>query len=323
MSELKFKFNPESLSYEIIKRGIKYYFSQIFSVVALSVVFGIILFFVFLNIFESPREIKLARENAKLIAQYEIMSKKLDQVQIVLDDIQLRDENIYRIVYQADSIPNAIRKAGFGGVNRYSYLENMDNATLVINTAKKLDIITKQLYVQSKSFDEITSLALRHEEMLTSIPAIQPISNKDLSRTAGAFGWRIHPIYKIPKFHEGMDFPAPTGTDVYATGDGVISEIRESMGGYGKNIVVNHGFGYETRYAHLHSFKVVEGQKVKRGDVIGTVGSTGLSTSPHLHYEVIKKGEKVNPINFYYQDLTPEQYENMVQRTLNNNQTFD
>jgi hypothetical protein len=323
MSELKFRFNPENLSYEIVKKGIKYYFSQIFSVIALSVVLGIIFFLLFLNVVESPREAKLARENSRLISQYEIMSKKLDQVQIVLDDIQQRDENVYRIVYQADSIPDAIRKAGFGGVNRYSYLEDMNNATLVINTAKKLDIITKQLYIQSKSFDEIIELALRHEDMLISIPSIQPISNKDLSKVPGAFGWRIHPIYKDKRFHEGMDFGAPPGTDVYATGDGIVREVKESYGGYGRQVVITHGFGYETRYAHLLSFNVREGQRVKRGDIIGGVGSTGLSTSPHLHYEVIKKDIKINQINKFYKDITAEQYEKMVHITSNSNQTFD
>jgi len=323
MSDLKLKYNPETLSFDLIKRGLKYYLSRIFSVTGLGAIIGVFFFFVYMNAFESPKETRMARENARLIAQYEILSKKLDQVQIVLDDIQLRDENVYRVIYQADSIPNSIRKAGFGGVNRYSYLEDMNDAELVIKTSKKLDVITKQLYVQSTSFDEIISLAKRNEEMIRSVPAIQPISNKDLVRTASPFGTRIDPIYKIPRPHNGMDFTAPTGTDIYATGDGVVEKVATAVWGFGKHIVINHGFGYHTLYAHLSSFKVTEGQKVKRGDIIGAVGSTGKSTAPHLHYEVHVKGRPVNPINYFFQDLNDEQYERMIHISSNSNQTFD
>ena len=323
MSKLKLKYNPETLSFDVITKGIKYYLSRIFSLTGFGAIMGIVFFFVYANMFESPNETKISRENARLLAQYEIMAKKLDQVQLVLDDIQLRDENIYRIIYQADSIPNSIRKAGFGGVNRYNYLEDMDNANLVINTAKKLDMITKQLYVQSTSFDEIISLAQRHEELIHSIPAIMPISNNDLTKTASKFGWRIDPFTGAQKLHTGMDFSANVGADVFVTGDGVVEKVSWTNGGYGNLIIVNHGFGYSTYYAHLNSFNVNEGQKVKRGDVIGTVGNTGRSKGPHLHYEVRIKGVPVNPVNFYFQDLDDEQYEKIIQISSNSNQTFD
>ena len=323
MAKIKFKYNPETLSYDKIETGIKYFLSRFFSITLYGALMGIGFFLIYVYWIDSPRETKLERENARLIAQYEIMAKKLDQAQIVLEDIQQRDENVYRVIYQADSIPNSVRKAGFGGINRYSHLENMDNAELVINTAKKLDIIMKQLSVQSNSFDEIIDLAKRNEEMIRSVPAIMPVSNKDLTRTASGFGMRIDPHYKIPKFHEGDDFTAPVGTDIYATGDGVVEKVSTAIGGYGKHVIINHGFGYKTLYAHMNEFNVKQGQKVKRGDVIGVVGNTGKSTGPHLHYEVRIKNQPVNPAHYYFQDLSNDQYEEMIHISTNSNQTFD
>lgn len=273
---------------------------------------------------DSPKEKRLKRENQQLISQYEFMNQKVDQIEVVLNDLQMRDENIYRVIFEADSIPASIRKAGFGGVNRYEHLYGMSNEKLVVNTAKKLDVVMKQLYVQSKSFDEIIELAQRKDEMLKCIPAIMPISNRDLTRTASGWGWRIHPVYKIKKFHTGMDFSAPTGTDIYATGDGVVKAVTTSFSGYGKHIIIDHGFGYESLYAHMSEFKVKVGQKVKRGDIIGLVGNTGTSTAPHIHYEVHLKKERVNPQLYYFQeDLTAEEYDRMIEISTNSNQTFD
>lgn len=323
MSKVKYKYNPETLTYEPIATGTRFILRRIFTYSMFSAVLGVFYFLGYSYFFDSPQEKKLNRENSRLQAQYEIMDKKLQQIQIVLDDIQQRDENIYRVIYQADSIPNSIRRAGFGGINRYKHLENLENADLVVNTSEKLDVIMKQLYVQSKSFDEVIDLTLRKEEMLRCTPAIQPISNKDLRRTASGYGWRIDPIYKVKRFHEGMDFSAPTGTEIYSTGDGVVKRAIRSHGGYGNHLEIDHGFGYSTVYAHMDDFNVKIGQKVKRGDVIGMVGNTGKSTAPHLHYEVRVKGRPVNPAHYYFQDLTPEQYEKMIQISSNSNQTFD
>jgi len=323
MSKVKYRYNPETLSYDRIETGFKYYLSKIFTYSLFSAVLGFGYFFIYVYLIDSPREIKLERENARLLSHYEVMASKLDQIQKVLDDIQMRDENVYRVIFNADSIPNAVRQAGFGGVNRYKYLEDMDNAELVINTAKKLDKVMKRLYVQSKSFDEIIDLTKRKEEMLRCIPAIQPISNKDLRRTASGFGWRTDPIYKTQRFHEGLDFSAPEGTEIYATGDGVVTMMKTSTIGYGKHLRIDHGFGYVTVYAHLSKFNVRQGQKVKRGDVIGYVGNTGKSTGPHLHYEVRIKNKPVNPTNYFFQDLTTEQYEEMIHISSNSNRTFD
>lgn len=323
-SKVHYKYNPDSLSYTAVKHGIKYYISRGLVHISFGVVLGVALFFAFVYILDSPEEKKLKREKQELLAQYDLMNRKLEQIEIVLDDIQQRDENIYRVIYEADSIPTSVRKAGFGGVNRYEELEGMTNSEMVIATAKRLDVASKQLYVQSLSFDEIVELLKRDKELISCMPAIMPINNKDLRRTASGWGWRIHPIYKIKKFHEGMDFSAPIGTEIYATGDGVVSEVKTSFSGYGKHVKIDHGFGYQTLYAHMSSFNVRKGQKIKRGDIIGYVGSTGTSTAPHLHYEVVKKGRKVNPQLYYFQeDLTAEEYERMINISTNTNKTFD
>lgn len=324
MSKIRYKYNPDSLCYVKVEKGMKYYLSRFSIHILFSAVLGVAFFIGYTYILDSPREKRFKRENQQLLTQYELMNKKLDQIELVLNDLQMRDENIYRVIFEADSIPNSIRKAGFGGVNRYEHLEGMANEDLVVNTAKRLDVAMKQLYVQSKSFDEIIGLAKRKDELLRCIPAIMPISNRDLTRTASGWGWRIHPIYKIKKFHEGMDFSAPTGTDIYATGDGVVSEVVTANSGYGRHIVIDHGFGYKSLYAHMSAFKVKPGQKVKRGDVIGLVGNTGTSTAPHLHYEVHLKNKRVNPQFYYFQeDLTAEEYDRMIQISANSNQTFD
>lgn len=323
MERVKFRYNPETLSYDRINTDARYYTKKTLKYLLFGSSLGLIFFFLFSQLFDSPKEKRLRRENNRLITQIEIMNKNVDQLTEVLDDIQLRDENIYRVIYQTDSIPTSIRKAGFGGVNRYAGLENLDNADLVISTAKKIDIAMKQAYIQSKSFDEIIALAKRREEMIKCTPAIMPISNKDLKRTASGWGYRIHPIYKTPKFHYGMDFAAPIGTEIYSTADGKIHKVLRRKTGYGKHVEIDHGFGFHTLYAHMSKIIVKPGQKVKRGDIIGYVGSTGTSTGPHVHYEVKVKNKRVNPSLYYFNDLTAEEYENIIHISSNSNQTFD
>ena len=323
MSKVKFRYNPETLSYDKIETGFKYHASRVLFYTLFGAVLGGFFFVLFYIFIPSPEEKKVVRENKRILAQIDKMSKDLDLFSEVLDDIARRDENIYRVIFRADSIPNSIRKAGFGGVNKYESLEDLENADLVISTAKKLDIVMKQAYVQSKSFDEVEELVRDHEKLIKCTPAIMPISNKDLKRTASGWGYRIHPIYKTRKFHSGMDFSAPIGTDIYATGDGKISKITRERTGYGNRIEIDHGFGYKTLYAHLDGFNVRKGQKVKRGDVIGFVGNSGTSTAPHLHYEVHVKNKKVNPSHYYFNDLTADEYEEMIEISSNSNQTFD
>jgi len=284
---------------------------------------ALIMIIVFFQFFDSPKEKRLNREIDILTSQYEIVEDKLNQVELVLDDVQNRDDNIYRVIFEAEPIPKSIRKAGYGGINRYQDLKGYSNSELIINTNKKVDQISKQLYIQSKSYDEIIELAKNKADMLASLPAIQPVSNKNLSRMASGYGWRIHPIYKTRKLHAGMDFSAKSGTPIYATGDGKISKLRKSRRGYGNHVIIDHGYGYKTLYAHMQKYIVHKGQKVKRGEVIGYVGNTGTSVGPHLHYEVIKDGKKINPVNFYYNDLTPDEYEKMLEISSQNNQSFD
>ena len=322
MAKHLFYFDKETLSYRKITRGFSYFFKRILGVLFSSLIIGAGLTFAFLMVVDSPKEKQLKRENEQYKMQLKLVQDKLTMISDELDELQQRDEKIYRIIFEADPIPMSVRKGGFGGSNKYKHLEDLSDAELVIGTNKKLDGIAKQLYIQSKSYDEIVSLVSKHEDMLASLPSIQPISNKDLTRTASGWGYRIDPIYKIRKFHYGLDFTSPTGTDVYATGNGRVSLLKFSPT-YGNYIIIDHGYGYQTVYAHLSKYNVRYGQKVNRGDVIAFVGNTGKSTGSHLHYEVHKNGVQVNPINFLFDDLSPEQYEKMIEISSNSGQTLD
>ncbi len=323
MPKAKYYFNTNSLKYEkvVIPWGKR--ILRALGFLATAVVFSVIIVAIAYAYIDSPKEKQLKREISQLTLQYEILQQRFDQAGLVLQDLQHRDDNIYRVIFEAEPIPTSIREAGYGGIDKYKALEGTDNADLIIETTRKLDKLTKQMYVQSKSFDEIVDLAKDKSHMLASIPAIQPISNKDLTRIASGFGYRIHPIYKTTKMHEGIDFTAPTGTDIYVTGNGVVKSVDYDSRGYGNHVIVSHGFGYETLYGHMSKINVRPGQKLNRGDIIGIVGSTGASTAPHLHYEVIKQGTKINPINFFYNDLSPEEFEKMIVISSQSNQSFD
>ncbi len=323
MPKHKYKFNHETLNFIKVKASLKQKLFKGFTYLMATVVITIVYYSIYTSFFDTPKERGLKRERQELLLQFELLNSKYDQVEAVLKDIQQRDENIYRTIFEAEPLPFTIRNGGIGGADRYSQLEDLTNSEIVIEATKKLDKITKEIYIQTKSFDEIIDLAKNKEEMVKSIPAIQPISNKDLTRVASPFGVRIHPYYKVLKMHTGMDFTAPTGTEVYATGDGVIVDIDRSKRGYGNTIIIDHGFGYKTLYAHLSEIIVGVGRKVKRGEVIGLVGNTGMSLAPHLHYEVRKQDEPINPINFYFNDLTPEQYERIIILAANSGQSLD
>tara|TARA_B100000614_G_scaffold261770_1_gene292486 strand:+ start:2325 stop:3293 length:969 start_codon:yes stop_codon:yes gene_type:complete len=322
MAKVKYYYDTKTLSYKRIRLSTKNKLKRLFLFLIASGFFGFLLVILFFQFFDSPKEKMLNREIKYLTSQFEIVQDKVLQVESVLDDIQERDDNIYRTIFEAEPIAKSIRKAGFGGINRYENLKGYKNSELLVETNKKLDQITKQLYIQSKSFDEIIDLAKNKSDMLASIPGIQPVE-KDKSRMASGFGYRIHPIYKIRKLHAGMDFSAKTGTPIYSTGNGVVKKTKRSRRGYGNYIEIDHGYGYVTLYAHMQKFIVKRGQKVKRGEIIGYVGNTGTSVAPHLHYEVHKDGRKINPVNFYYNDLNPEEYEKMLEISSRSNQSFD
>jgi murein DD-endopeptidase MepM/ murein hydrolase activator NlpD len=323
MPSTKYKFNPESLSFDRIRLGIRALLMRFLAYFIGSVIIALIYWGIFASFFDSPKEKALKREVEQMTIQYDLIHREMANVESVLEDLQKTDDNLYRTIFEAEPIPATLREGGIGGVNRYEALEGYKNSNLVIETANRLDKIRKKVYIQSKSFDDLIKLAKNKEEMLKSVPAIIPISNKDLTRTASGFGWRIHPIYKISKFHFGMDFTAPFGTDVYATGNGTVVAILSAQRGLGKHIIIDHGFGYTSIYAHLSNFNVRVGQKVQRGDIIGFVGSTGTSVANHLHYEIKLNGVNVDPVNYYFEDLTAAEYEKMIEIASKTGQSFD
>jgi hypothetical protein len=323
MPPTKYKFNPDSLSFDKIRLGIRTLMLRLLAYFIGSLIFALIYWIIFASFFDSPKEKALKREVEQMTIQYDLIHREMANVETVLDDLQKTDDNLYRTIFDAEPIPSTLREGGIGGVNRYEALEGYNNSNLVIETANRLDKIRKKVYIQSKSFDDLIKLAENKEEMLKSIPAIIPISNKDLTRTASGYGWRIHPYYRISKFHYGMDFTAPLGTDVYATGNGTVVEILASQRGLGKHVTIDHGFGYTSIYAHLSNFNVRVGQKVQRGDIIGFVGSSGMSVANHLHYEIKLNGVNVDPVNYYFEDLNSAEYERIVEIASKTGQSLD
>ena len=323
MSKQKYKYNPNTLSYEKIEIGLWKRVLRILLWIAPSIVFGLVLAFVVTRRIDSPREKELKSELVESTKELKRLQSDMNLVNDVLDVIQSRDEDLYRAALYADKFPDELRMMGVGGSDRYDYLAKLTNADLLIKTSQQMDKLERRLSAQSMSFIELLKLAKEKEKLLGCIPAIQPVRNIDLKKKISGFGFRIDPVYKTIQKHMGMDFTADSGSDVYATGDGVVEEIERKKWGYGNSIIINHGYGYKTRYAHLSSFKVKKGQKIKRGDLIGLVGSTGKSTGPHLHYEVEVNGEKVNPIGYYHSDLSPDQFEQLLEMSENSFQSMD
>ena len=272
--------------------------------------------------FPSPKERQLISEKQSLEAQYELLSKRCESMQLVLADLQQRDDNLYRVILGAEPIPMSSRKGIAVNAAYYDNISRLANTQLAADLTRKVDLLEKQTYVQAKSYEEIVDLAKTREIRMECIPAIQPVLNKDLTRVASGYGVRIDPVYHVRKFHAGMDFTAPTGTEVFATGNGKVKFVGWKQG-YGNTVIVDHGFGYETLYAHLFKALVKVGQKVKRSDIIALVGSTGKSTGPHLHYEVHFQGHHVDPRNYYFYDLDPEEYDRMVQLSNNYGDMLD
>jgi len=323
MPRTKYKFNPESLSFDKVRLGARQLLLRALVFFTGSLLIAFVYWIIFATFFDSPREKALKREVEQLLVQYDLIHREMGNVEQILDNLQETDDNLYRTIFGAEPIASTWRKGGAGGVNRYKALEGYNNSDLVIETASRLDRIRRKIYVQLKSFDDLVILAREKEDMLRCIPAILPVSNRDLTRTASGYGLRIHPYYKISRFHYGMDFTAPMGTDVYATGDGVIADVVSDRRGLGNHIVIDHGFGYTSVYAHLERFNVRKGQKVSRGDVIAFVGNTGMSLAAHLHYEIKINGVNVDPVNYYFNDLSAEEYEKMIEIASRTGQSFD
>lgn len=323
MAKQTYFYNTHTLKYERVEIGLWKRVFRILGFLATAVVFATVIIALAYTYLDSPKEKHLKSEISQLTLQYEILQKRMKQMDVVLADLQDRDDNVYRVVFEAEPIPLSVRKAGFSGTDRYRNLEENIYGEIMVETTKKLDKVAHQLYVQSKSYDQLTTLVKRKNELLSSIPAIQPISNKNLRQIGSGYGYRIHPIYKTTKMHTGMDFTAAIGTKIYATGDGTVIVPDSKMRGYGNYVEISHGFGFSTLYAHMSRVLVRPGQHVKRGQVIGLVGNTGQSTAPHLHYEVRKNNNPINPINFYYNDLDAEEYQVMLEISSRSNQSFD
>ena len=326
MARIKYIYNTETCQYERVSISAWDVALNLlgFLTVALIIAIGILL--VFNRYFESPKEIVLRKENEELKLHYDILDHEMTDVQDMLQNLRERDDNVYRLIFEADPVPASIRTAGTGGTNKYKDLLNKDliQEDLIVDDFNRLDKLKRQMYIQTKSYDEIIDLAMHKEEMLAAIPAIQPINNKELTRLASGFGLRIHPIYKIKKMHTGLDFSAPRGTPIYATGAGKVKKAQNSYRktGYGNQVEIDHGFGYVTKYAHMQMITVKKGQKIKRGDLIGYVGSTGGSTAPHCHYEIIKDGKKIDPIQYIIQDVTDEEYQKLLDLASRENQSL-
>lgn len=320
--KIYYRYNPQTLTYDRIYPSMKDKFLTVFRHLISGIVVGIAAIIAFAYFIGTPWGEAQKKENKLLRAQYEVLSNRMDEVTNVLKDIQQRDDNLYRAIFHADPISPAIRNSGIGTPGRYDYLTDLSNPDLIIQTSKKMDYIGKQIYIQSNSFDEVLNMAKNQKDRLKHIPAIQPISDKYLRHMASGYGVRVDPIYGTARFHAGMDFSANIGTPVYATGDGTVI-LADWKQGYGKCVMIDHGYGYETLYAHLNEYNVRAGQKVTRGERIAEVGNTGKSTGPHLHYEVHVKGQPDNPAKYYFMDLSPAEYDKMLQIAANHGQVMD
>lgn len=324
MARIKYYYDTETCKYERIQVKKRDVVINALGFLSLVVVFAVAIVFVLSQYFETPKTLAQAREIDNLTHRFDYTQDQLDNMEKVLDMLQEKDDNVYRVVFEAEPIPKTVRESGSGGILKYREIleSDLSNKELVVNTMEKIDRVKKKAYIQTKSFDEIEKLAANKNLLFQSMPAIQPVSNKELRRLSSGFGRRTDPVLKVKKMHYGTDFSAPQGTPIYATGDGVIKYTRSSFTGFGKHVMVDHGFGYETLYGHMSQFNVRSGQKVKRGDLIGFVGNTGKSTAPHLHYEVHINGKAVNPVNYFYKDLNPEEYEEILRLSSIENQSL-
>ncbi len=324
MARIKYYYDTETCKYERVKVGTWDVVLNLLGFLSVAVVIAIVMVLVHNTYFESPKEASLKKENEELSLYYDILTDEMEDAQEMMAALQKRDDDIYRVINEAEPIPNTIRDGGVGGTDRYKLLleQGLEREDLILNSLQKIERLKKQMYIQTKSYDEIVALAKSKDQMYASIPAIQPITNKELSRLASGFGMRIDPIYKVRRMHTGVDFSAARGTPIYATGDGVIKKVATNYGGYGKEVLIDHGYGYVTRYAHMSDFNVKKGQKIKRGECIGYVGSTGKSTAPHLHYEVLKDSKKVNPVHYFYNDLNEDEFQKILELSAVENQSL-
>ncbi len=324
MAKIKYYYDTETCKYERVRTTKSDIVLNTLGIISLTLAMAVGLLLVYSNYFESPKELILKNEVKELEFYYENLEKEIERMDQVLADMEHRDDNIYRAVLGAEPIEKSIREGGVGGADRYEDIKNKDiiHEEFILKLHTNVDKLRRKVYIESRSQDDVVQLAEKKEKLFAAIPAIQPISNKELIALASGFGLRIHPVYKVKKMHTGIDFAAPIGTPIYATADGVIDQLDVSFSGYGKKVEIDHGFGYRTRYAHMHGFTVRNGQHIKRGELIGYVGNTGLSTAPHLHYEVFINGRQVNPVYYFFNDLNAADYEKVIELASIENQSL-
>lgn len=323
MKKIKYYYNTHTLRYEKLETPLRVTLLRIFGFIAAALVTSVIISYFAFQFIGSPNEKLLRIENERMSDNYNELNDQLATLQQQMKELEKRDNDVYRSIFEANPIPDSVRAKELEKKQEVAKVESMGNNQLLTSIVSTMDNLSARIDAQKKSYDEISKLITNKQVLLACTPAIQPVSNKDLERIASGFGYRIDPIYKTMKLHAGLDFAAPQGTPIYATADGTVTTAGNTGNGYGNHVVINHGYGYETLYGHMVKVKVRSGEKVKRGQVIGWVGSTGKSTGPHCHYEVHKNGQKLDPVYFFYNDLSPEQFDLLLKKAAASNQSFD
>lgn len=323
MKKVKYFFNTHTLRYEKLTTPLRVRLLQVIGYIAASIVTGILIFAITFRYIDSPKEKYMRQQNDDLKQNYSVLMERVKQLELQMDEIENRDNNVYRSIFGSDPIPDSARIKDIETKKEVKLVQSMGETELVKSMTAQLNDLSLRLSFQAKSFVDIADMVKNKEKLLAATPSIQPISNKNLNRVASGFGYRIDPIYKDRRLHAGLDFTAPSGTPIYATADGVVRDAGFNTGGYGNRVVINHGFGYQTTYSHMYRIKARVGERVKRGEVIGYVGSTGKSTGPHCHYEVHRNGVPVDPIYYFYNDLTPAQFDRILKLAAASNQSFD
>ncbi len=323
MKKIKYFFNTHTLRFEKIEVPLRVRLLQLFGFIAAAITTGIIIVILIFQYIDSPKEKLLRQQNESYRESYSVLQERVKQLELQMSELENRDNDVYRSIFEADPIPDSARVKEMEAKKEVRLIQNLSNSDLIKNMVEQLNKLILRVAYQGTSYVEITNMVKNKEKLLKAIPAIQPVSNKNLNRIGGSFGYRVDPVYKDIRFHQGLDFTAPSGTPIYATADGTVTAAGFSTDGYGNKVMINHGYGYQTLYGHMVRVKARVGQSVKRGEVIGYIGSTGKSTGPHCHYEVIKKGIKVDPVYYFYNDLTPEQFDRLLKAAANNKQSLD
>jgi murein DD-endopeptidase MepM/ murein hydrolase activator NlpD len=323
MKKIKYFFNTHTLRFEKIEVPLKVRLLQTIGFVIASLAVGVLFVAILFKFIDSPKERLLRQQNTAYKESYAVLQERMKQLELQMVELEQRDNEVYRSIFEATPIPDSARVKDMLAKNEIRLIQSLSNTALIENMRNQLNNLSLRMSFQDQSFTEITVMVKNKEKLLRAIPAIQPVSNKNLKRVASGFGYRIDPLYKDSRLHAGLDFSAPTGTPIYATADGEVQIAGFNTDGYGNKVVINHGYGFQTLYAHMVRVIANVGQSVKRGEVIGYVGSTGKSTGSHLHYEVIKRGTKVDPVYYFYNDLTPAQFDRLLKEAAANKQSLD